>query len=136
MKRQKLNREQVIQIMQTVNPLGLTDCNGRLMVFNSAAECYEEAIRRLYVQAPAGWVDLALWMNKNQSVSISRAIELLHHKCYTQIMWEGSTIRGAIKTALVAVISYTGIEFSDNALSCALHTMERELSVIKKNAII
>ena len=75
-----VTRQQALQIMESVNPLGLADCNGRLKIFASPNQCYEECFKELYAGHPKGFIDIPLFMARHMNIPLAKAIELCKHK--------------------------------------------------------
>lgn len=130
MRRANLTNEQAKQIMETVNPLGLCDSNGRLIIFRSAADCYCYCLSTLFYSAPRGWIDIPLFMLKNQHIKVWKSKEYCGHIEYAIINWECKTASRdyVIKKLLIVLLKVTGIEFSENAYKCALHELNETIT--------
>ena len=126
-----ITRQQALQVMETVNPLGLTDCNNRLIIFHSAKECYEKCFTELYYNFPKGYIDIPLFMMRCQGVPLSKGIELCKHKQYAIIPWDvPKKSEHKLMCLVYLLLKVTNVQYSTNAFKCAFF----ELNQIIKSA--
>ena len=126
MRRANLSREQAKQIMETINPLGLYDSNKRLTIYKSAVECYTDCLTTLFLSAPRGYIDIALFMLKHQLVPLHVAVEYCKHQEYAIVNWEAanSARTYTLKKLIMILLKVTDIEFSENAFKGALYVLD------------
>lgn len=134
----KLSKEQALQILETVNPMGLIDINGRLIIYKSPSDCYIGLIRLLWATCPRGWIDIPFMMAKYQGLRISRAKEHCGRKSLAVVEWccDPSTKAAQrrnekLKSIFRCFLNATGIAFSENAFQMAVYDFDRSLNTWK-----
>lgn len=129
MRLQKITKEQALQIMETVNPLGLTDCNGRLVIFESAAGCYECLLKELFRAFPRGYIDIPLAMRKYQSLRLFEGRENCKHREYALVIWYNMDNKRdyLLKKLVMCFLEKTGCPFSENAFKQAIFELNAEV---------
>ena len=131
MRMTRITRQQALQVMETVNPLGLTDCNNRLRIFHSANECYETCFKALYCTFPKGFIDIPLFMSRNMNLPLSKCIELCKHKQLAFIPWDvPKKSESKLSHLTYLFLNVTGVPFSHNAFKCAFFELNQ---MIKSN---
>ena len=135
MKRYDIHRLQAKQVMETCNPLGVLDCNKRYHVFSSPVACYEWALNRLAQMCPSGWVDIPLYMQRMQGISLADAEGYCGFRNKAVFMWDcGNNVEARyqrfekIKAIFMRMLKVTGCDFSEDALTKALYEYDATLS--------
>lgn len=131
MMRLRVNQKQAAQILSTCNPLGLTDCNKRLKIYENPVKCYYDALVNFYMLAPQGWLDVPYFMMKHQGVRIAQARELCGRKQYGRVEWTCKPYGAAhkernrvLKGVIIALLHATGCDFSENAFNAAIYDFD------------
>ena len=131
MKRFNIHQLQAKQVMETCNPLGLLDVNKRLQVFSGPIACYERALNMLHQQSPRGWVDIPLFMQRMQGVSLADAEEMCGYRNRAVIQWEcGNSVEQRyqraekLKGIFMRMLKVTGCDFSEDALTKVLYDFD------------
>lgn len=134
MRRYQINAMQAKQVMETCNPLGLIDCNKRLVVYGSPVECYEKWLDKVYKHAVRGWVDIPLLMQKLQGISLADAEDMCGYKRYAVVQWDcGNSVDARwqraekLKGILHRMLKVTGCDISEDALTKALFEFDSTL---------
>lgn len=131
----QLTNMQAREVLETCNPLGVIDCNGRVKLFSSPVACYEHVITELYKFAPRGWVDIPLFIQKVQRIRIADAKVYCKRFKYALIDWSGGEhygVRGnleeRVKGVLITLLRRTGCDFSEDAFRKALWDVQMALT--------
>lgn len=134
MKLGKINREQARQIMETINPISVCDCNGRLKIYDSPASCYSDVLKKLFYSCPRGFIDIPLFMRQNQHIRLGEAIEYCGRRQYALLNWEAKTSRRdtAIKNIFYILLRVSGCSFSENAFKCAMYDLDISIKLYYK----
>lgn len=129
----KVSKTQANQILETCNPLGLQDENGRMRIFKSADACYEYAIHRIYCMSPRGWCDIPFILHKMQCISIADAVLNCKRFKYAVINWDADSSnkeeksKDRLKSIIYCFLRYTGCEFNENAFNAAWYSHKRAI---------
>lgn len=131
MMRFRISQKQAAQILWTCNPLGLIDSNKNLKIYENPVKCYYDAIIKLYLLAPQGWLDIPYFMMKYQGIRIAQARELCGRKQYGRLDWHCRPMGGVhkernrvLKGVIFALLKVTDCEFSENAFNAAVYDFD------------
>lgn len=127
MKRQPLKLN---TMLERYNPFALVDGEGALEKFENENDAYFEVIKRLYEMFPRGFVDVALFMVRQQGITLTQAEYLLKGReyCVLQIYCPYDEERN-LKLRLITqkLLEVTDISWSQVAFQNAVYRYDRYL---------
>lgn len=121
----KISKLQANQILESCNPLGVQDENGRMRIFKSADACYEYVINRVFHIAPRGWCDIPFILHKMQCISVADAVLNCKRFKYAVVNWDANggnkedKSKDRLKSVIYCFLRHTGCEFNENAFNAA-----------------
>lgn len=136
-----MNKKQIEatrDVMSEINPLGLFDREGKMMVFTEVASCYLEAFKILVNEFQAGFIDIPYFMWKHQKIDMQTAVRKCCKREYSIIpLWErNSTTRDMLLRALLKVLlKATGLGIDDDAWKRSVWYFNTWLTIQEKKGI-
>lgn len=117
-------------MLERYNPFALVDADGALEKFEDENAAYFEVIKRLYEMFPRGFVDVALFMVRQQGITLTQAEYLLKRReyCVLQIFCPYDDERNSkLKTILQKLLEVTDISWSQRAFLNAVYRYDKYL---------
>lgn len=129
MRTSKTIAERYASVMSLLNPFGVVDCNGDVMVFTNSVEAYTTVIIRMWSMFPKGYVDLVLFGVEVLGLRHAVAVSVVGRKQYARVDWcsKTRTRNGILKAILIQLLRATKITFSENSFNAAIFNFDKFL---------
>lgn len=122
----------LLEAMARVNPLAISEEYGgdKMASFQTPHDCYTDALFKLKTLFPGGYVDLVLFMNKWQNVSVVDANRIVGVKQYAEVCWNAIFDKERnykIREIFRVLHRYTGAYMIDSDLDEAINRLDKVL---------
>lgn len=124
----KREREEMLKAaLGVVNPFAFRTANGGFSVYTNAQEAYQFCIQMLWAEFPRGFVDIPLFMNKYQGVSLKEAETLVGRKQYALLrIWDNESEERVkkLREVLTILLRVSGVALNESLMLDGLYRLD------------
>ena len=124
-----MTREQkqtIRDALSTTNPFMLRGETGRIILYESAKECYQLVLTGLFAEFPAGFADVAYYMMKYQRLNAQQVFNICGYRDVAIVPWwdKGPDRDNKIRQILGLLLKPSGCPLDEDLFQQSLDNLD------------